>query len=640
MSAFAKKKEIESALLTKEKLLVLLYKDVYFTNDFHSSLPCEVDSLLQEFTDVFSDEVPHGFPPLRGIEHQIDLVPGCPIPNRLAYRTNPEETKKIQRQVNELLQKGFVRESLSSCSAPVILVLKKDGTWRMCNDSHAINKITLKYRYPIPRLDDMLGELFGSCVFTKIDLKSGYNQIRMKEGEEWKTTFKTKYGLYEWLVIPFGLTNTPITFMRLMNHVLHSFIGKFVVVYFNDILIYSKTLNEHVEHFHVVLNVLRENKLYGNIKKCFFCLESVVFLGFVVSSKEISIDEEKNANEVRRFHGLASFCRRFLKNFSSIAMALNELVKKDVVFKWDDMHEKAFNLLKDKLTNAPVLCLPNFHKSFEIECDDSGVGIEALLIEKLSGAVLNHSTYDKELYALVRTLQSYSIIYGQGSKLQKRHAKWLEFIEMFPYVIKYKKVPTNEHANLDGKQKAEFVKELHANVQDNIEKRNGHYERQANKGHVLTFEPKDCVWPRGDGTFQVLERINDNTYKLDLSTAYGEEFNSRTNPFEEGRNDRNPTDKDKDNLRDTRSPMTRSKTKMMKKSLSGLSSGIKENLEQSESEAAPKWVTVGSTGRSRLGSHFDNFGSTGRSRALQLSLSEMRDSPSESMGFGVLKILA
>ncbi|RDY03824.1 hypothetical protein CR513_12536, partial [Mucuna pruriens] len=177
MSAFAKKKEVESVLLAKEKLLVLLYNDVYFTNEFHSSFLCEVDSLLQEFTNVFPDEVPHGLPPLRGIEHQIDLVPSCPIPNRPAYRTNPKETKEIQNQ-------DFVRESLSPCSVPIILVPKKDGTWHMCVDSRVINKITVKYRYPIPRLDDMLDELFDSCLFTKIDLKSGYNQIHMKKCDE------------------------------------------------------------------------------------------------------------------------------------------------------------------------------------------------------------------------------------------------------------------------------------------------------------------------------------------------------------------------------------------------------------------------------------------------------------------------
>ncbi|RDX64026.1 hypothetical protein CR513_57469, partial [Mucuna pruriens] len=215
MSAFAKKKEVESVLLAKEKLFVLLYKDVYFTIEFHPSFPCKVDYLLQEFTDVFPDEIPYGLPPLRGIEHQIDLILSCTIPNRPAYRTNPKETKQIQKQVNELLQKGFVKESLSPCSIPVILVPKKDATWRMCVDSQTINKITVKYKYPIPRLDDMLDELFGSCVFTKIDLKSGYNQICMKEGDEWKTAFKTKYGLYKWLVVPFNLTNAPNTFMRL-----------------------------------------------------------------------------------------------------------------------------------------------------------------------------------------------------------------------------------------------------------------------------------------------------------------------------------------------------------------------------------------------------------------------------------------
>jgi hypothetical protein len=309
-------------------------------DETNQSLPSLAVSLLQEFEHVFPNEMPNELPPIRGIEHQIDFVPGAAIPNRPAYRSNPEETKELQRQVEDLMSKGYVRESMSPCAVPVLLVPKKDGTWRMCVDCRAINNITVKYRHPIPRLDDMLDELHDSCIFSKIDLKSGYHQIRMKEGDEWKTTFKTKYGLYEWLVMPFGLTNAPSTFMRLMNHVLRAFIGKFVVVYFDDILVYYKDLNEHIEHLRYVFDVLKCEKLYANFKKCNFCMEKVVFLGYIVTTTGIEVDEEKvkaikewptskSITEARSFHGLASVYRRFVKDFSTLAAPFTEIIKKN-----------------------------------------------------------------------------------------------------------------------------------------------------------------------------------------------------------------------------------------------------------------------------------------------------------------------
>jgi hypothetical protein len=346
---YAKGSQIRSTFFTNKLMILLVYKEAYFnTKDLDSVIPSVAVSLMQEFDDVFPEDIPNGLPPLRGIEHQIDLVLGASIPNRPAYRSNPEETKELRRQVDELMMKGYIRESMSPCVVSVLLVPKKDGTWRTCVDCRAVNNITVKYRHPIiPRLDDMLDELHGSCIFSKIDLKSGYHQIRMNEGGEWKTAFKTKHGLYEWLVMLVGLTNVPSTFMHLMNHVLRVFIGKFVVVYFDDILIYSKSLNEHLDHLCNVLSVLRSEQLYANLKKCTFCMEKIVFLGYVVTAQGIEMDEEKvkairdwptlkSISEVRSFHVLASFYRRFMKDFSTIVAPLTKIVKNSVGFKWND----------------------------------------------------------------------------------------------------------------------------------------------------------------------------------------------------------------------------------------------------------------------------------------------------------------
>ena len=263
---------------------------------------------------------------------------------------------------------------------------------RMCVDSRAINKITIKYRYPIPRLEDLLDELHGATIFSKIDLRSGYYQIRIFEGDEWKTAFKTKGGLYEWLVMPFGLTNAPSTFMRLMNQVLKPFIGRYVVVYFDDILVYSRGEEEHSQHLHEVLSVLAQEQLYGNFEKCHFFSPQVKFLGYVVSANGIQVDEEKikairdwptptSIQQVRSFHGLASFYRRFVSNFSSIMAPVTEVLKARQ-FIWSEQAQQAFEEIKERLTSAPILALPSFSKVFEVECDASGFGIGAVLSQE------------------------------------------------------------------------------------------------------------------------------------------------------------------------------------------------------------------------------------------------------------------
>jgi hypothetical protein len=226
----------------------------------------------------------------------------------------------------------------------------------MCIDCRAINNITIRYRYPIPRLDDMLDELSGAVIFSKVDLRSGYHQIRMKLGDEWKMTFKTKFGLYEWLVMPFGLTNAPSTFMRLMNE----------VVYFDDILIYSKSMEEHLEHLCTVCDALCAARLFGNLEKCNFCTPRVSFLSYVVTLQGIKVDGSKidviqswpmptTVTQIRSFLGLAGFYRRFVCDFSSIAAPLHELTKKGIPFSWGTTQEEAFTILKDKLTHAPLL---------------------------------------------------------------------------------------------------------------------------------------------------------------------------------------------------------------------------------------------------------------------------------------------
>ncbi|GJS84251.1 putative reverse transcriptase domain-containing protein [Tanacetum coccineum] len=348
-------------------------------NSLHEETPVEVQTLLDEFKDIFPDEIPPGLPLMREIQHCIDFVPGAMIPNKPAYRMNPKEFEELHRHVTELLAKGLIRESMSPCAVPALLVPKQGGAYRMCIDSRAVNKITIKYRFPIPRFEDLLDELHGASIFSKIDLRSGYHQIRMRPGDEWKTAFKTRDGLYEWMVMPFGLSNAP--------------------------------------------------------------------------SDGICMDESKV----------------------------------EAITTWPPLtlvHEK-------KVTQAPVLALPNFQVAFQVECDASGVGIGGVLSqdgrpiaffsEKLNEARQKYSTYDKEFYAIIRSLeywrhyllpgefvlysdhQALRFINGQH-KLNPRLAKWVEYLQDFSFVIRHKAGTSNTVADALSRRRA-LLTSLHVRVE-------------------------------------------------------------------------------------------------------------------------------------------------------------------------------
>ncbi|XP_026458636.1 uncharacterized protein LOC113359176 [Papaver somniferum] len=290
-------KAFEQTLREEGYVLILINSVV---RESLPSPPEHFQRLLEEFQDVFPNELPPGLPPLRDIQHHIDLILDTVLPNRDHYRMSP---------------------------IPTFLIPKKDGSWRMCVDSRAINKITVRYRFPIPRLDDLLDQIGAATIFSKLDLRSGYYQIRIRPGDEWKTAFKTREGLFEWLVMPFGLSNAPSTFMRVMNQSLRPFIGKFVGVYFDDIIIFSKSFTEHLEHLREVLLVLRRDQLFSTLKKCEFGSPEVHFLGYIVSSEGLAVDPGKveaikswptptTLSETRSFHGLASFIEDLCRNLA------------------------------------------------------------------------------------------------------------------------------------------------------------------------------------------------------------------------------------------------------------------------------------------------------------------------------------
>ncbi|CAI7893870.1 unnamed protein product [Closterium sp. NIES-54] len=438
-----------------------------------TSLPPPIQNLLNGYMDVFPDYLPAELPPERAIDHSIRLIPGSTPPVRPTYRMSTAELLELRRQLDDLLEKGFIRPSTSPYAAPVLFTRKKEGDLRLCIDYRALNAITIKNKYPLPRVEELFDMLGEATVFSKLDLRSGYHQIRLAEDDISKTAFRTRYGHFEFRVLPFGLTNAPATFMGLMNDIFRPFLDRFVIVFLDDILIFSKSLEEHAQHLRIVLDTLCHHRLYAKLSKCTFVRSSIGFLGHVISSKGIAMDPAKvqcladwpaphTVAELQSFIGLAKYYRKFVFNFSHICAPLTDLFRQGAAFQWGRPQQTAFNSIKSALTSAPVLTVADPSRPYfiwtdasdvtvgAILCQDHGHGMQPLAFEsrKLQPAERNYATHDRELLAVVHAIKTWRCyvelqpvtVYTDHRPLQhlktqpvlsRRQARWVEFLEQF-----------------------------------------------------------------------------------------------------------------------------------------------------------------------------------------------------------------
>jgi Reverse transcriptase (RNA-dependent DNA polymerase)/RNase H-like domain found in reverse transcriptase/Aspartyl protease len=387
-----------------------------------------VSELLDEYASIFSTGTFPDKPAARAVPHAIPLLPNSQPTFRPMLRLSPKELGVLKEYVAELLEKGLIRPSTSPYGASAIFVPKPDGTLRVCIDYRAINKITVKNKYPLPRIDDLLDKLSGAKYFSSLDLQTGFHQVPIQEVDIEKTAFRTPFGHFEWTVLPLGLCNSAPTFQMVMNNTFKEYVDKSVLVYMDDILVFSKTEEEHKVHLRQVLERLRECNFKLRLKKCSFSHTQLKYVGHIVSEEGITADPAKTStvedwptpssvSEVRQFTGFANYFRKYIKAYSAMASPLTNLTRKSSAFTWGKAQQEAFQAIKYALTHAPVLVMPDFTKPFEVWCDASKLGLGALLMQegrpvayesrKLKPAEMNYGVGEQELLAVVHALKTW-----------------------------------------------------------------------------------------------------------------------------------------------------------------------------------------------------------------------------------------
>ena len=439
-----------------------------------------------EYGDVFSKKKSERMPTRKPYDHAIEFEENASLPKPAKlYPMSPMERNSLDQWIDEELRKGYICPSKSPIAAPVFFVKKKDGTLRLVQDYRRLNEITVKNRYPIPRITDLIDSLSQASIFTKIDLRWGYNNVRIKKGDEWKTAFVTHRGLFEAKVMYFGFSNAPATFQAMMNDLLSDLIREgHVMVYLDDILIFTKDKKENRRITKEVLKRLQENDLYAKPEKCLFEKDRIEYLGMIISHGHIEMDPSKlsgvtdwprpkKVKEVQAFLGFANFYRRFIQDFAEHAKPLTELTRKNQPWKWEESQEQAFQALKRAFTSAPILRIPDDENPFRLETDASDVATGAVLSQldpsdnlwhpvafyskSLNVHERNYEIYDKELLGIVRALEEYRqhleghpipieihsdhknlTFFKVPQKLTRRQARWSLYLTRFNFVLTHK----------------------------------------------------------------------------------------------------------------------------------------------------------------------------------------------------------